>query len=106
MEPNDYKFLELENKEELKLLTINCIAKSLMYLVGTDPEIALLGAYFIQNRKEPDINNLKNRFFEDYNTIDTLIVIPDETVIEIVKLVTMNRMTNYKDNIIMFEEKI
>jgi hypothetical protein len=98
----EYEVLELDSKEELLQFSINIIAKSLMITEKTDPEIALLASYFISNKKKPDIQFLKNNFLTEYNNITTLVLLSEEWVIEIVKLVSMNKLTNFEDNLTLF----
>ena len=94
----EYEVFELDNKEELSQFSINTIAKSLMITERTDPEIAVLAAYFISNTKKPNINFLKEDFLNQYQNLDTIIIIPEQWTIDLVKLVYENKLTNFESN--------
>lgn len=94
----NFEIVELKKEEDLLKFSINTIAKSLMIVEGTDPEIALLSGWFISNSKKPDIQELKNNFLTDYNSIKTLILIPERWVIDLIKLMKINKLTNFESN--------
>ena len=95
---NTYSF-EVETKEDLKELSTNEIAKSLIYYHKTSPEIAILMAHFVNYTSKPDLGYLISDFLLNQKAINNFYKIPDEMVIEIKKIVDINGFTMYNNNV-------
>lgn len=97
-EQNIYAF-QVETKEDLKDLSVNEIAKSLIFYHKSNPETALLMAHFVNNLTKPSLKKLVKDFTNGHKSINNYYKIPDDMVIEMKKIVDINEISGYNSNV-------
>ena len=94
----EFDYYQIENKEDLKDLTINDIARSLQLIHGTDLENALLAAHFINHTSRPNLNYLRSNFVETYKDLKTIYMIEEDILKELISILKINQLTDFKEN--------